>query len=70
MTLPIASTTITVTREARPATEDPYGDGYDDPGDDDTSTSTPASGVRAVIAPGGGSLRKTRAARPRRSTRR
>lgn len=52
--IPIATTTITVTREARPATEDPLGEGYDEPEDRDDTAATIAGGVRAVIATGSG----------------
>lgn len=55
MSIVIATTTITVTRAARPATEDPWGDGYDEPADRDESTPTIASDVRATIAPGSAS---------------
>ena len=53
MSLPVSTTTIAVTRPAAPATEDPWGDGYDAPADRDDSSSPIASGVRAVIAPAG-----------------
>lgn len=55
MTLPITTTTVTVTRSARPATEDPYGDGYDAPAARDDSVSTVATSVPAVVSPAGGS---------------
>lgn len=54
MTLPITTTTITVTRDARPATEDPYGAGYDAPAARDDAVSTTAALVPAVVSPAGG----------------
>jgi hypothetical protein len=51
VTVAIATTRIDVTRPARPSTEDPYGDGYDEPEDRDDSSATVATGVRATISP-------------------
>ena len=54
MSLPLSTTTVAVKRPARPATEDPWGDGYDAPVDRDEAEATPTTGVRAVISPNGG----------------
>lgn len=51
MSIVIATTTITVRRARQPATEDPYGEGYDDAGDRDPAVDVVASEVRATIAP-------------------
>lgn len=53
MSLPVATTTITILRGATPSTEDPYGEGYDEVGDRDDSVATVDTSVRAVIAPAG-----------------
>lgn len=55
MSIVIATTTIAVNRPARPATEDPWGEGYDAAAARDNTTSTVATGIRATIAPGGAS---------------
>lgn len=49
--IPLSTTTIEVRRPDRPTTEDPYGEGYDAPGDRDDDVPTVVSGVRAVISP-------------------
>lgn len=53
MSIAIATTRIDVVRPASPPTEDPYGDGYDEPADRDDSETTVATGVRATISPAG-----------------
>lgn len=56
MSLPLATTTITVLRPALPATEDPYGDGYDAEVARDDDIATVETSVRAVISPAGAGL--------------
>lgn len=56
MTLPIATTTISVIEPTTSSTEDPLGEGYDEEVDgnvDHHDETTKATGVRAVISAGG-----------------
>jgi hypothetical protein len=56
VSIAIATTRITVERPARPATEDPYGEGYDDPADRDDTKALVIDGHRATISPAGAGI--------------
>ena len=51
VSIAVATTRITVERPATPSTEDPYGDGYDEPADRDDTSSNVVTDHRATISP-------------------
>jgi hypothetical protein len=53
VSIAIATTRVTVKRPSRPSTEDPYGDGYDEPEDRDDTEATVVANHRATISPAG-----------------